>query len=312
MNLDDCLPAQLRGPTTTITRVAAGLSGAGVYRVEAAGQTYILKVATPGEPLAAWQQRVAIQRAAAGAGLAPAIVHVDEERRAVVSAFVVDRSFPMLLMTPATRDAALALLGTTLRRVHALPVPPGAEPKDPRGMFGQLWPTLAGFRVPMFVREIVERVLAEPPPPRDRELALCHNDVNPTNLTYDGEHLMLLDWDTAGPNDPLYDLAAISVFLRMDDDACKKLLAAHDDAPVATMPPRLAYSRRLVAAFSGTMFLHIARLRGHAGATGDETLDATLPLGDVYQRMRAGALDVGSAAGQWAFGLALVKASASL
>lgn len=49
--------------------------------------------------------------------------------------------------------------------------------------------------------------------------------------------------DTAGSNDPLY-LAAISVFLRMDEDTCRALLSAHDDAPAAELPPRLAYNRR--------------------------------------------------------------------
>jgi thiamine kinase-like enzyme len=52
---------------------------------------------------------------------------------------------------------------------------------------------------------------------------VSHNDVNPTNLVYDGENLLLLDWDTAGSNDPFYDLAAISVYLCMDDDSL-----AHD------------------------------------------------------------------------------------
>ena len=54
MNLEACLPAELRGPATTITRIAAGLSGAGVYRVEAGGQAYVLKVSTD-EPVEAWR-----------------------------------------------------------------------------------------------------------------------------------------------------------------------------------------------------------------------------------------------------------------
>lgn len=33
MSLEDHLPPDLRGPATTITRIAAGLSGAGTYRV---------------------------------------------------------------------------------------------------------------------------------------------------------------------------------------------------------------------------------------------------------------------------------------
>ena len=91
MSLEECLPASLRGGETTITRVVAGLSGAGVYRVEAAGRAFVLKVAAATESIEEWRRRAGIQERAAQAGLAPAIVHIDETRRAVVSAFVVDR-----------------------------------------------------------------------------------------------------------------------------------------------------------------------------------------------------------------------------
>src|SRR5262249_31338268 len=138
------------------------------------------------------------------------------------------------------------------------------------------------------------------------------NDVNPTNLVFDGERIVMLDWDTAAPNDPLYDLAAISVFLRMDEPTCVRLLEAHDGAPVGALPPRFAYNQRLAAVMLGTMFLFLSRKGGHPGATGEETLESVLSLSDFYQRLRAGALNIASADGQWAFGLALLKTSAGL
>jgi len=52
--------------------------------VEADGRLFALKVAKPAEPADDWHGRLRIQRLAAAAGLAPAIVHVDEERRAVL------------------------------------------------------------------------------------------------------------------------------------------------------------------------------------------------------------------------------------
>ena len=58
--LEDCLPTELRGPATSITRIAAGLSGAGVYRVDAAGQMFVLKTASPGlsgKVRVYWQQK---------------------------------------------------------------------------------------------------------------------------------------------------------------------------------------------------------------------------------------------------------------
>jgi aminoglycoside phosphotransferase (APT) family kinase protein len=132
--------------------------------------------------------------------------------------------------------------------------------------------------------------------------------VNPSNLVYDGERLLLLDWDIATTNDPFYDLAAVSVFLRMDEATSCALLAAYDRAPVSSLPAGFAYHRRLVATFCGTIFLHLARQAGYPGDA-DAALETTATLFDCYQRMRAGALDVRSADGQWAFGLALLKHS---
>jgi hypothetical protein len=111
VNLDACLPEELRGPGTTITPIAMGLSGAGVYRVERADQVFVLKISDWREFPTAWQRKRHMRQLAAEAGLAPRVV---------------------------------------------------------------------------------------------------------------GENLLLLDWDTAAPNDPYYDLAALSVFLRMDEATCEE------------------------------------------------------------------------------------------
>jgi aminoglycoside phosphotransferase (APT) family kinase protein len=309
VRVEACLPADLQGATTTITRVAAGLSGAGVYRVEAGASAFVLKISTEEEGLAAWRERLDLQQLAANAGLAPRIIHVDEARRAVLSVFVVDRSFSAFYANPGTHEAALALLGRTLRRIHELPLPPGAGSKDARELLASVSSSLVpGFALPPFVMDAVQRVLTEEAPARERALVVSHNDVNPTNLVYDGENLLLLDWDTASANDPFFDLAAISLFLRMDDATSQRLLAAHDEAPILALPARFLYSRRLVGVMCGTLFLRLAREAGHAGAKGEETFDSTLPLAELYQRLRAGSLSIATAEGQWRFGLALVKA----
>lgn len=303
-----CLPEPLRGPSTTITRIAAGLSGAGVYRVEADGQPLVLKISSENEPLADWRRTLHIRQRAAGAGLAPRIIHVDEARRATVSAFVVDRSFPAFYGDPRTHEAAVALLGQTLRRVHELPLPPNMEAKDARDFLTTTWAALPeSFNVPAFVGDVVRGVLDQEPPASGRPAVLSHNDVNPTNLVYDGERLMLLDWEMAGVNDPFYDLAAIALFLRMNDETCAKLLAAHDGEPSATLPGRFGYDRTLVAALCGAMFLRLARERGHTGGTGAETVESTPSLSELYQRLRSGSVQLAAAEGQWLFGLALVK-----
>jgi thiamine kinase-like enzyme len=310
VSLEDCLPANLQSTATTITRIAAGFSGAGVYRVEALGQTFVLKISDEGELPAVWRRKVHIQELAANAGLTPRVVHVDETRRAVVSAFAVDRSFRAFYGDPRTRDTAIAQLSQTVRRVHELPLPPGAESRDPRDLLANIWAGLDEHAaLPRFVGEAVQRGLTEVPTANDRALVLSHNDVNPTNLLYDGRNVLLLDWDAAGPNDPLYDLATVAVFLRMDEQTCQRLLTAYDGEQVATLPAGFVYLRRLVAVTVGTMFLRLARQDGHTSTSAEATLEATLSLGDCYQRMRNGELNVATGEGKFTFGLALIRES---
>lgn len=310
MPLEDHLPPDLRGLDTTIGRIAAGLSGAGVYRVEAAGQSFVLKVAAENEDVANWHRTFHIQRLASDAGLTPRIVHVDEAGRAVLTVFVADRSFPTFYRDPSTHEAALTQLGRTVRRIHALPIPADAPVRDPRAFLVQIWDeSLPGFVLPDFAVDAVQRVLAEKPPAGERALVLGHNDLNPTNFVYDGDAILMLDWATAGPIDAFYDLGNLAVFLRMDEDTCLRLLSAYEGKQLAGLPSPFLYYRRLAAALIGAMQLSGARQMKHAGANGSETLDSTLGLGDFYQRLRDGTLKIGTTEGCWAFGLALLKAS---
>jgi aminoglycoside phosphotransferase (APT) family kinase protein len=305
VTLDACLPEHLRAPSTTIARIGKGLSGAGVYRVEAGARAYVLKIAAETEPLDAWRRRIEMQRLASDAGLAPRVAHHDEVRRAVVSEHVADRGFMGRLTDPRTRDAAVDQLGDAMRRLHALPLPDGAAWQDPRDTFAPVWAGLADFAVPTFARVAIERVRAESPPPRERPLVLSHNDPNPSNLVFDGERLLLLDWDGAGPNDPFYDLAALALFLRMDDATAARLIAAHDAAPPAALPVRFQYELRLVAAMCSTMAFHVARRAGHRG--GEVRADEAPTLQGVYASMGAGSLSLSTPDGLWAFALALVR-----
>ena len=222
--------------------------------------------------------------------------------------YVVDRSFPTFYRNPATHDAALIQLGKTLRRVHDLPLPTEAASRDARAFLAEVWSRRASaFAVPGFVNDAVERLLAEQVPDSGRPIVVSHNDLNPTNIVYDGENILLHDWDTAGPNDPFYDLAVVSLFLRMDDNACLKLLEAHDGAPVSHLPARFTYDRRLAAILCCAVFMQLAQQQGHPGATGNETLESTLSLAEFYKQLMAGAFTIASAEGQWRFGLALLK-----
>jgi len=324
MHLEACLPPSLRGPETRITSISDGLSGAGVYRVDAGDLAFVLKVAPEHQASARWRRALAIWRQAAAAGLTPALVHVDETRRAVLTALVVDRSFPVLYRDPLSQERALAELGRTLRCVHALPLPSDGESAEAAAAPWTLLPTAwgalttAGIAVPDFVRRAAEGLLTEVPPESGRAPVLSHNDVHPKNLVHDGARVYLMDWDAAGPNNPFYDLATIAVFLGMNAPTCRRLLRAYEEAPdappeeEAPLPKRFLYDRRLIAALCGVGFLQFGFQSGYtvgADAAGGQTLESAPALGEFYQRMRAGTLSLATGEGRWAFGLALVRES---
>ena len=195
MALEDCLPEDLRASEPTLTRIAAGLSGAGVYRVDAGGQSYVLKVAADDERPEGWRRALHFQRLAAEAGLTPRVVHADEARRAVLTDFLVDRSFFAFYATPSTRVAAVDALGQTARRIHALPMIEGDRARDPREVLAEVRDdSLAGFTLPALAASVIEGMLDEVPPPNDRPKTLCHNDLNPGNLAYDGAAMALGDF----------------------------------------------------------------------------------------------------------------------
>ena len=310
-NLQDCLPFEMRGPGTTITRLAAGMSGAAVYRVEVDGRAYALKLASDSEATDAWLWAMRVQLMAAEARLSPKVIHVEEKRRAVLTAFVTPRSFPEFYGNAASHAKSVALLGQTVRRIHKLPIPADALGRKPRVFLGDLWAGLeqAGFALPGFASGAIERALAEQPPPATSPPVLSHNDLNPTNFIYDGESIQVVDWAVADRNDPYYDLAVLAVFLRMKQETCLRLLSAYAHRPVDALPAGFVYFRRLVGALAGAAQLTFACRLKHPGASDADTLDSALTLEQFYRQLQAGGARLGTATGHWAFGLSLIKES---
>ncbi len=163
---------------------------------------------------------VAASRAAAAAGLAPAVRHW--QPGALVLDFVEGRP-----LTPeAVRDPAnLERLAGLIRRCH----------HDIPGLFRGPAPLFWVFQV---VREY-GHILGDVP--RDLlaaaatleaatgpvEIVFGHNDLLPANILDDGARLWLVDWEYAGFNTPLFDLGGLASNAGMDADGTTALIAAY-------------------------------------------------------------------------------------
>ena len=64
-------------------------------------------------------------------------------------------------------------------------------------------------------------------------LAACHHDLHRRNLIDDGERLLAVDWEYAGPGDPAADLAACIGYHALDGAAVDALLDGYGPAGVA-------------------------------------------------------------------------------
>jgi hypothetical protein len=104
--------------------------------------------------------------------------------------------------------------------------------------------------------------------------------------------------------------ACLPAALRGAGTTITKVAVGHSGAGVYrvdALPARFTYFRRLVGVICGAGFLNSARVRGHPGATGSESLESAPTLGEFHGRLRSGLASLASAEGHWEFGLALMR-----
>ncbi len=151
---------------------------------------------------------LAAARAAAAAGISPAIVHA--EPGALVTDFVVGRTFDA-----AAVRGNLARVVPLIRRVHR------ELPKQLRGPALVFWVFHVIRDYAGTLRDADHRLAADLPRLLAAaetleaavgaiELVFGHNDLLPGNFLDDGERLWLVDWDYAGFNSPLFDLGGVA------------------------------------------------------------------------------------------------------
>jgi len=152
----------------------------------------------------------ALHGLAAASGLAPRIVHADTRDRWLITEFIEGLTWTD---THFARADCLAILGDSLRRLHAISAPQ-------LGRFDVLQVLAAYARrleqahapgeVPAsgyLEQAAVAWQLSGAP---ERPLAILHHDLHGSNLIESASgHLTLIDWECAVVNDPLLDIACV-------------------------------------------------------------------------------------------------------
>jgi thiamine kinase-like enzyme len=174
---------------------------------------------------------LAAARAAEAAGVSPAVVHA--EPGAIVTRFVEGRTYgPKDVRNPANLERIVGLI----RRCHH------DMARHLRGPVLMFWvfhvirdyagtlrdgnsrslPLLPGL---LSRAETLEAVVGP------IEVVFGHNDLLAANFIDDGERLWLVDWDYAGFNSPLFDLANVASNNEFPPELVSRLLEAYYGSP---------------------------------------------------------------------------------
>jgi thiamine kinase-like enzyme len=200
-----------------------------VFRVETTKGTFSLRL--PGRGTESYIDRVAEAantRAAAKAGVSPHVVHSGPDG-VMLTAFV---SGAAAMSSARFRDeeASIYRAARLLNLLHEkAPAFQGQFDLFRHvGNYARIARTL-GNSLPasweQFIAEldVVRATLASNPVP----LKPCHCDPVPDNFLYTGERLWMVDWEYSGQNDPMWDLANLSLEAGFDPDHDSVLLQSY-------------------------------------------------------------------------------------
>jgi len=174
---------------------------------------------------------LAAARAAEAAGVSPAVVYA--EPGAIVMRFVEGRTYgPEDVRDPANLERIVGLI----RRCHH------EMPRHLRGPIPMFWVFHVIRDYACTLRDGNSRSLSLLPSLFERaeklkaavgpiEVVFGHNDLLAANFIDDGDRLWLVDWDYAGFNSPLFDLANVASNNEFSAELASRLLEAYYGTP---------------------------------------------------------------------------------
>ena len=292
-----------RSPVTALQPITAGASALS-YRIEVAGRPYLLRLESFRRDAVRDPHRSYVcMQAAVDAGIAPAVHHADAAAGVVIGDFVRERA---LSEYPGGTQSVVRDLGSLVARLQAVPAFPPVS--DYLSVIGYLFGRL--LESSLFAPSLLDRHqkgferIREAYPWDAAALVSSHNDANPSNVLFDGERLWLIDWETAYRNDPLVDVATLTMFYARTPELEALMLRSWlGREPDRMLLARLGLMRLLVRLFYGCA----ASLNAvnESGAVVPET-DLSAPTPEQFRddvahgRLAAGAPEAQSIVGKMA------------
>jgi aminoglycoside phosphotransferase (APT) family kinase protein len=230
-------------PSPRVTVLTGGRQVNLCLRLDGPGGARVLRLRrSPRDlPGADRAREIACQRAAAAAGLAPAVQAADAAEGWALMDFVPEAPWTAALLEDPARLDALCL---RLRALHAVP-PPAIAPFEAQDLLAAQAAAFArAGRAPPAEFAAAQRMAEALATLPRRPPVLCHGDLDVGNLL--GPAPVLIDFEYAQIADPVYDVACLIAYYPQLERRALALLSAAGlgDAPSrARLPLQLGFSR---------------------------------------------------------------------
>lgn len=278
-----------------IRPLTGGLSTALAFKIVVRKNPYLLKILRI-EVISDSANEFACMQTAAEAGIAPHIWYANVEDRILITDFVEAKSLP--------DDMALRI-APVLHRLHSLTGFPKMmnnmnyldvmDGLTKRFQAAKLLPDSATEEVFRYYTDIVKVY-----PRNDSDLVASHNDLKPQNIRFDGEHIWLVDWESAFINDEYVDLAIAANFFVKDEAQEEAYLTAYFGEPAGEYRRARFYLMRQILSIFYTALLLMEASRSVATIDADMT---TPSFSEYHQDLMADKVDMLNAESKVQYGI---------
>ncbi|MBE9463366.1 phosphotransferase [Dyadobacter subterraneus] len=290
---------------TDVTPLKGGLSGSLVFKIAMDDQSYILKIAMDESPVLDDNSFNCLE-IASQAGVAPAIFYIDRREGISITAFITNVPLRAVFNSP---DSLLPELAKTIRQIHQMPL---FEKEN--NLLLTVDTLVTNFRNSGMLAgpEVNESLhyfdmIRKHYPWHEGDNVSSHNDLNPSNITSDGEKIWVIDWDMASQSDRYVDLAIVAnFFVHTDEDERLFLENYFGSAPDEYKKARFFLMRQTCRIIYAALMFKLADKLKPAGE--EHNADMQVPdLKEIGERMRAGTMQLSSYEGQLIYGKAMIN-----
>lgn len=262
---------------------SGGQSSALVFQIIVKGKPYLLKILRA-EKISDPTNEFACMKNAAKVGIAPWVWYANAEDRVLITDFVEKKPYP---------DDMVTLIAPVLSKLHSLT---GFQ----KPAMGSYFNTMDGFVRRFEAANLLPESataelfhyyseLVKVYPHDNVEMVASHNDLKPQNMVFDGEHIWLIDWESAFLNDPYSDLAIVSNFFVKDEaDEERYLKIYFGESPNEYKRARFYLMRQALHMFYAAFLLSLA---ARAGAPISADMKTALDFREFHQRLISSELD---------------------